>query len=303
LKPFVSHAILPENQSFALRHPNLTEIELMKTLLTGIFAGAILCGVSLAQNAAPAQAPSQTNDTVPQNQPNPAPAPSAPSSSAPASGAVRIAPGSVIPVQLTKTIDAKKAKTGDEVEAKVTQDLKTQSGQVVVPKDTRVLGHVTEAQARNKQQTESQVGIAFDHAMIQDRGNVSLPMSIQAIIAPSTLNPNNNVGESAGEPAATASPGMSQGSPGGMPGTSGRSAGTGGGGQPPTPEPAPGSESPSGTRTDAHPPITGNTQGVVGISNLTLAPAENPTQGSIVSSGKNNVKLESGTLMLLRVNQ
>jgi hypothetical protein len=51
---------------------------------------------------------------------------------------------------LTKTIDAKKAKTGDEVEAKVTMDLKTNSGEVLVPKDTKVIGHVTEAHARSK---------------------------------------------------------------------------------------------------------------------------------------------------------
>ena len=56
----------------------------------------------------------------------------------------------MIPVQLTKTIDAKKAKPGDEVVAKVTMDLKTNSGEVVVPKDTKVVGHVTESQARSK---------------------------------------------------------------------------------------------------------------------------------------------------------
>jgi hypothetical protein len=43
---------------------------------------------------------------------------------------------------------------------------------------------------------------------------------------------------------------------------------------------------------------------VVGISNLTLSPpANNSTEGSVVTSEKNNVKLESGTMMLLRVNQ
>jgi hypothetical protein len=41
---------------------------------------------------------------------------------------------------------------------------------------------------------------------------------------------------------------------------------------------------------------------VVGISNLKLSPASNPAQGSVVSSDKNNVKLESGTLLLLKVN-
>jgi len=39
------------------------------------------------------------------------------------------------------------------------------------------------------------------------------------------------------------------------------------------------------------------------MSNLKLSPAPNPTQGSVVSSEKNNVKLDSGTLLLLRVNQ
>jgi hypothetical protein len=54
----------------------------------------------------------------------------------------------------------------------------------------------------------------------------------------------------------------------------------------------------------SRPPITAQTQGVVGISNLTLtSTASNPAEGSVVSSDKNNVKLESGTMMLLRVNQ
>ncbi|HZC23015.1 MAG TPA: hypothetical protein VE866_06730, partial [Candidatus Binatia bacterium] len=86
------------------------------------------CGVLLAQRAAP---PTSNPGT----------------SQAQTASAPKIAPGSVIPVQLTKTVDAKKAKTGDEVVAKVTQDMKTQTGEVLVPKDTKVTGHVTEAQA------------------------------------------------------------------------------------------------------------------------------------------------------------
>ena len=105
-------------------------------------------------------------------------------------GGTRIAPGSVIPVQLTKTIDAKKAKVGDPVMAKVTMDLKTNSGELLVPKDTKVTGHVTEAQARSKDQKESQLGIAFDHATLKS-GDVSLPMSIQAVIAPPSNDANS----------------------------------------------------------------------------------------------------------------
>ncbi|MFZ0797699.1 MAG: hypothetical protein WCA13_06410 [Terriglobales bacterium] len=159
----------------------------MKTLLVGIFAGIVLCGSSLAQDITQPQIRSTA-----QGQQSPATTPSAQSSSEQASGAPRIAPGSVIPVQLTKGIDAKKVKTGDAVEAKVTQDLKTGNGELVVPKDTKVVGHVTEVQVRTREQKESQVGIAFDHAVIKNGGDVTLPMSIQAIIAPPTLNPDNN---------------------------------------------------------------------------------------------------------------
>jgi hypothetical protein len=49
--------------------------------------------------------------------------------------------------------------------------------------------------------------------------------------------------------------------------------------------------------------ITTNTKGVVGIANLNLAAASNATQGSVVTSEKNNVKLDDGTFLLLRVNQ
>jgi len=213
----------------------------------------------------------------------------------------RIAPGSVIPVQLTKTIDAKKAKSGDPVEAKVTQDLKTGNGDILVPKDTKVIGRVTEAQARSKDQKESQVGIAFDHAVMKNGGDVPLPMSIQAVISQNAMNGGNNNNASSSSPApATSAP-----SSGGVaPGTGSR-AGTGAGSMP--------SEAPSSTRqvpppsaeTTASntPQITGKTEGVVGISNLTLATSAQNGQGSVLSSEKNNVKLESGTLMLLRVNQ
>ena len=57
------------------------------------------------------------------------------------------------------------------------------------------------------------------------------------------------------------------------------------------------------TNGKGRPPITAQTEGVVGISDLKLVPAvASADQSSTLSSQKNNVKLESGTLMLLRVN-
>jgi len=273
----------------------------MKTFFPGIFAAiALLCGFSIAQDTT---TPAATSPAAPQAQQNPAPTQSAPASSAqaastPAGANSKIAPGSVIPVQLTKSIDAKKIKTGDAVEAKVTQDMKAGNGDVIVPKDTKVVGRVTEAQARNKEQKESQLGIAFDRAVMKTGGDVNLPMSIQAIIAPSYLSSNNNPGgEGTGQ---AQSPSASTAS--GMPPSSGNArAGAMGGSPSPTPS-ADSTAAPSEDKTGngAHQPITGSTQGVLGIPDLTLSSA-NTAQGSVITSEKNNVKLESGTLMLLRV--
>ena len=136
-----------------------------RMLMVSALIAAMPCGALLAQSAPP-------------------PTSNAANSQAQTAGAPRIAPGSVIPVQLTKTVDAKKVKTGDEIVAKVTQDMKTKTGEVLVPKDTEVIGHVTEAQARTKGEKESELAIAFDQAILKNGENVRLPMSIQAVIAP-----------------------------------------------------------------------------------------------------------------------
>jgi len=287
----------------------------MKSVLIGIFfLGALMAGTAVAQDngsAAP-QSPSAPQTSAPTPPQAPAAAPETePQTQAPQPGAksnpvvTRVAPGSVIPVQLTKNIDAKKVKPGDEVVALVTEDMKTNTGMVLVPKDTKVVGHVTEAQPRSKDQKESEVGIAFDHAVIKNGSEMQMPMSIQAVIAP----PNSN---------SSASSGSADQQPSGMGGSATPSASGGrmssGAPSPSTPAssstPAPNMPSTEGTSTDGQ---TGNaakgggistkTQGVVGISNLKLMTASaGSTQGSLLTSEKNNVKLESGTFMLLRVN-
>ncbi len=273
----------------------------MKAFLSGIISVAVISGISLAQEPVP---PPSDNTSPQQKQ-----APAIPQAGQPAGGQsgamqaatnVRIAPGSVIPVQLTKSIDAKKAKTGDEIDAKVTQDMKAVNGTVIVAKETKVIGHITEAQARSKDQKESQVGIAFDRA-VMNGSDVTLSMSIQAIVAPPNQNPNNNSNSNNNAPSESAGPGPAQGN---------NNARGGMGASTPTPTPAPGgstagdeSSTSAQSNANAREPITGTTQGVVGIANLKLAKAGNSAQGSVVSSEKNNVKLETGTMMLLKVSQ
>ena len=263
------------------------------SFLASIVLGAALFGTALAQETtAPPTA------SAPSEGPQSPAARFAQSSLDQGTGALLVAPGSVIPVELTKTVDAKKAKTGDEVEGRITQDLKGENFEVVIPKNTKVIGRITEAEARNKEQKESQVGIAFDQVATKNGPDVSLPMTVQAIIAPPNATPDNGYAgsETTGQPVSPSS--------GGMGGNSNGRSGMGAGAPPPSLGPSTtGGDVSTGTQTGTNPrqPITANTQGVVGLANLKLS-AGGTTQGSIISSEKSNVKLESGTLMLLKVN-
>ena len=266
----------------------------MKNLFKATAFMALTCGVALAQSASPS-----SNSGTPQPQAQPGTPQSAAQSATTGQHPTRVAPGSVIPVQLTKTVDAKKAKTGDEVVAKVTMDMKTQSGDVLVPKDTKVIGHVTEAQKREKDQKQSELGLVFDHAVTKDGNTMQMPMSIQAVIGQQQQNQQSEANTPAGKEQAAGVP--SGAAPTGA--TGGKSSGT----TPPAPN-ASSSGSDAGAAdaqaaNGGRPPITAQTQGVIGISNLTLAPGSNATQGTVMTSDKNNVKLESGTMLLLKVNQ
>jgi len=182
----------------------------------------------------------------------------------------------------------------------VTEDMKTESGEVLVPKDTKVTGHVTEVQARNKEQKESRLAIVFDRAVTKDGNTMQLPMSIQAVIG---QQQNNNLNALAGnEQAAVPSPG------GGMPAGGGGGGRTGSMSSPQAsnttrPAAGAGTPAPDTSSNGPHPAINAQTQGVIGIANLTLSPASGGAQGSVMTSEKGNIKLESGTMLLLKVNR
>jgi hypothetical protein len=112
---------------------------------------------------------------------------------------------------------------------------------------------------------------------------------------------NNGAGEA---PSPSSSGQMPSGQ---MPG--GSSRGSMGAGQAAPTNSAPAGETPQTSGSSqtsgghAPPAITGQTQGMVGFEHMKLESPPNSTQASVISSEKNNVKLENGTLMLLRINQ
>lgn len=235
-----------------------------------------------------------------------------------ASGA--LSSGTTLQAELTKSLDAKKAQPGDEVTAKLTQDVKG-SGQVVLHKGTKIVGHVTEAQAKTKENSESKLGIVFDKAVLKGGEQMSFNGVIQAMAAPvqGTVSAGGdeagNLGGGMGSGGGTAIGGGRSG--GGIAAPLG-GAGSGAvnstlGSATNTVNNTTGSVAGSATGAvngsvnqatgvAANGAINSATRGVVGMQGIALnTAAAGSAQGSVISSASRNVKLDSGTQMVLQV--
>ena len=213
--------------------------------------------------------------------------------------------GTTLQAELTKSLDAKKAKRGDEVSAKATQDVKS-NGQVVVRKGSKLVGHVTEAQARSKENAESKLGILFDHAILKDGSQVSFSAVVQALAAAPTSSPlpvAEDGGLAPGSGASRQQPIGGGGVVGGVAGSATSAVGSTVGGV------GNSAGSVAGTTTGAvgssvNGTLNTTSRGVVGLQGLTLntvASGSAAAQGSVISSTTQNVKLDSGTQMVLQV--
>src|SRR4029077_15068911 len=185
-------------------------------------------------------------------------------------------------------------------------------------KGAKLVGHVTQASARAKGESESSLGIMFDKAILKDGREIPLNVGIQAIAsaqsgasaAGSEMDSMGGVGTSAAGSGAAGG----RGALGGVTSTAGGAVGTmtntaasaGGvaGGTVNSATSAGGSIAGAsrgaigGLNTAGQ--ITSNSQGVFGQNGLNLnAAASNATQGSVITSAGKNVHLDSGTRLLL----
>ena len=201
-------------------------------------------------------------------------------------------PGTTVRVTLRKPLSSKKSKSGDQVIMKTTESLKS-DGHEVVPKGSKIIGHITEAQAHSKENPEATLGIILDHATLKDGAEVPLHLSIQAI-APA---------EASAEPTMSMTPATAAGSGGGMGPVTGPL--TGGPNNPnggtPNQVASPESplQSPAGNLTSSG-ELTPSCRGVLRIEGVALA-KEDPKLGSMIVSQNRNIQLDIGTQMMLRV--
>jgi hypothetical protein len=230
-----------------------------------------------------------------------------------ANNSASISSGSKIDATLATSLDAKRSKPGDEVEARAAEDVK-QDGKVVLKKGTRLVGHVTQAQARAKGQTQSQLGILFDHAVLKNGQQMPFSASIQALASAQSAA-NSSAGDitasGAGMGAAQGSARGGGGLAGGVASTATSTAAATSGTVMNTasslPSAASGTMNTAMHSTGAVGGLTStgrlasNSSGVFGMEGLSIdSAASSATQGSMIVSTTKNVHLDSGTQLLLR---
>ena len=259
----------------------------MKPALVSLLATFCLAGTSWAQ-ATPepgtVQAPNQGSSANAQNSP-------ASNSTTPTPAANQLTAGTIISLELSKSVDARKNKANDKIEAKTSMDLLLH-GQIVIPRNTKIIGHVTEAKAHSKESPNSTVGLAFDRVLMKDGRELPLQAAVQAIARP--LQPV--LAFPADDPMTA--------NPGGLPSASQGQRATMAGSPTPPPTSLYPAGSAAGSRSDSMAPL-GSTvsplgptsKGVVGMKGLSLTSGP----ASVVSSNTDNVHLDSGTQLILRV--
>ncbi len=219
--------------------------------------------------------------------------------------------GTAMNATLSQPVDAKKNKPGDQVTAKTTEATKSE-GKVVIPKGSKLIGHVTECKQRGKEEKESALGIVFDKAILKNGGEIPLNVTIRALAAAQTAAASS-VGSddlSAGGGAVGSARAGGGGALGGVRSTAGAAtsavtntaANAGGvaGGAVNSTVNAAGTARGAVGGLNAAGQLTSTSQGVFGLEGLNLnAAASNSTQGSLITSTSKNVHLDSGTQLLL----
>src|SRR5260370_12651179 len=130
----------------------------MKALAIAFVGGAFCAAGAAAQSTPPAEA---------------------------ASSEASLAGGTAINAALNTSVDSKKAKSGEQITAHTTEAVKSTDGRTILPKGTKLVGHVTQASARSNGQGAALLAIQFDKAVLKYRQAVPLTnVLIHAVAAP-----------------------------------------------------------------------------------------------------------------------
>jgi hypothetical protein len=287
----------------------------MKATSVFILAGALAMSSSAlyAQGGAQASSSASSSTSVQADKSGAAASSNTSTSTSAKSGqsSAALSNGTAMNATLSQPVDAKKNKPGDQVTARTTEATKSE-GKVVIPKGSKLIGHVTECKQRSKEEKESALGIVFDKAILKNGEEIPLNVTIRALAAAQSAAATSAGGDelSAGGGAMGSARASGGGALGGVRSTAGAATGAvtntaanAGGvasGAVNSTVNAAGATRGAVGGLNAAGQLTSNSQGVFGLEGLNLnAAASNSTQGSLITSTSKNVHLDSGTHLLL----
>ncbi|HVS83838.1 MAG TPA: hypothetical protein VHE60_19045 [Pyrinomonadaceae bacterium] len=193
---------------------------------------------------------------------------------------------------LINSLESKNATAGQELILRTVSDVIV-NGEIVIPRDSKMLGHVTQVINKGKDGAQSGLAIVIDKAVKKDGAEIPVQAIIAAVAAPKN-------GSLSSDPAY----GMMHSNEPKMTGTgAGSAAGTG------TLSPSSKASSTAAVATadlkgrmDEPFSLNENSQGAVGYEGLSLSwGLASPPPFTVFASKRKNLKLESGTQMLLRM--
>ena len=196
-----------------------------------------------------------------------------------------------VSAELTKRLDTKSAKQGDEVDARVTDAAKLPDG-TELPRGTKLIGKVTDVKAKSKEDKSAHLAFNIDHAVLKDGKEMPVAVVVMAVTGPSQGSTEMMM------PGGGASPSSAGGAGGGSPGGSSGSTSSPAPSTASAPIVAAGGQSSAGgvlKSTQDRVPV-GNMPGV-----MLSGPGNNAgSAGSLDASG-DNISLGSGTKLILSV--
>ncbi|HUN63173.1 MAG TPA: hypothetical protein VMU53_14345 [Candidatus Sulfotelmatobacter sp.] len=226
-----------------------------------------------------------------------------PAANAPAAqaNAAVLPAGAPIQATLEKSLDAKKAKPGEPITARVTQNTEN-NGKIIMPEGAKLEGRVTEASARAKGAANSSVSIVFDKAVLKHGETIPINVSLRAMALPqseatSQNGSNLNMDTMGGVP----SSGMNRGAMGTQPAQTNPNALPNSYGATSNTSNAPAVAASPGAvgGLNAQGQLTANSKGVFGLPGIALENSPAAQESAMITSNAKDLHLDGGTQMLL----
>jgi len=181
---------------------------------------------------------------------------------------------------LSKGIDAKKAKQGDVITAKLDDDVKI-PGEITLPRNTVLLGHIDQVQP-SENKSDSLVQVTFDKAQLKNGQQLAIKATIMQISAPPSAMRNQ---DTAGSPAMPNSPTPSP-------------SGGGGGLQSQSPQSSP---RPAPNVTPSMPDSAQPSGQPSGIAGVQLQSDIHQSNSGVFTAKKKNVHIDEGTELQMAI--